>query len=114
MVNFYDRGDIEDERAIGWNSAQWITKDVVRFTTFDGVKDVYLNFPSINNPEVDVKQQGKEETKENTSFPSISISTEEIESIIKMAENKEDGQAIEINGNRLEVRYDKLANERMK
>lgn len=37
-----------------------------------------------------------------------------MESIIKMAENKEAGQAIEINGNRLEVRYDKLTNERMK
>lgn len=40
-----------------------------------------------------------------------SISTEEIEFFIKVAEKKEDGQAIEINGNRLAVRYNKLAND---
>lgn len=40
-----------------------------------------------------------------------SICTEEIEFFIKVAEKKEDGQAIEINGNRLAVCYNKLAND---
>ncbi|MDU1847494.1 MAG: hypothetical protein E6778_18355 [Niallia nealsonii] len=105
MVNFYDGGGMEDENALGWKNAQWIMKDIVRFSTFDGVKDVYLNSSSTKITKID-DLQGKEE---NNSLPSVS--TEEIESFRKMAEKKEDGQAIEINGNRLEVRYDKLANE---
>ena len=103
MVRSSDMGDEGDESAIGWKNAQWITKDMVRFPTLEGEKDVYLNPTSIrNNP-----LQNKKE--ENQSFSSEM--KEKIETFMKMAEKKEDGQAIEINGNRLEVRYDKSANE---
>lgn len=100
MVRSSDMGDRGDESASEWKDAQWITKDVVRFPTLEGVKDVYLNPTSSRN---DTARQTKGEKR--------SVMTEEIESFMKMAEKKEDGQAIEINGNRLVVRFDKSANE---
>lgn len=103
MVRSSDMGDGGDESAIGWENAQWITKDVVRFPTLEGEKDVYLNPTSTRNNAIQNKKE------ENQSFSSEM--TERIDIFMKMAEKKEDGQAIEINGNRLEVRYDKSANE---
>ena len=40
MVRSSDMGDEGDESAIGWKNAQWITKDMVRFPTLEGEKDV--------------------------------------------------------------------------
>ncbi|MEM5597678.1 hypothetical protein AAHB53_17745 [Niallia circulans] len=64
---------------------------------------MYLNPTSTRNNAIQNKKE------ENQSFSSEM--TERIDIFMKMAEKKEDGQAIEINGNRLEVRYDKSANE---
>lgn len=67
---------------LGIDREQWITKDIVRFPTWQGIKDVYLN---------------PIESK---------VSHVEIEHFIEMVENKVNGETIIINGNRLTVSYD--------
>ncbi|WP_075980129.1 hypothetical protein [Bacillus massilinigeriensis] len=75
------------EDILGINNPIWITKDIVRFQTWKGIKDIYLN-PS-----------------------HLPVNTEEIEDFIDKAESNIDGETITINGNRLVTRYDELSGQ---
>ena len=75
------------EDILGINNPIWITKDIVRFQTWKGMRDVYLN-PS-----------------------HLPVNTEEIENFIDKAESNINGEKITINGNDLETRYDKLSGQ---
>jgi len=75
-------GAIDAEGTLGLNEAEWMTKNVVRFPTWKGMKEVYLN-------PVD---------------PSKSMA--DIEGFIQMAEDKVSGEILLLHGNRLETRFD--------
>ncbi|MEC1718690.1 hypothetical protein [Schinkia azotoformans] len=75
------------EDILGINNPLWLTKDIVRFQSWKGIKDVYLN-PS-----------------------HLPINTEDIENFIDKAASKTNGKSITINGNQLETRYDKLSGQ---
>ena len=87
------------EAALGLDNEIWFTENAVRFNTWQGVKEVYLN--SSESP-LDI-----ENTKEITG----KVTGEVIEEFIDMAENKEDGQTITINGNLLTIRHDEEADQ---
>ncbi|MBS4190395.1 hypothetical protein KHA94_09305 [Bacillus sp. FJAT-49705] len=76
---------LDAEVALGLGGEKWITKDIVRFPTWEGMKEVHLK-PS-------------------------SVRAADIEAFIEMAKNKESGQTITVNGNQLEIRYDELSGQ---
>lgn len=81
------------EGVLGLGREKWITSNAVRFFTWQGMKDVYLNS---SQPLID--SGNTEGDFENTK--------RSIEKFMKKATNKEDGQTITINGNLLTKRYD--------
>ncbi|MEK4029240.1 MULTISPECIES: hypothetical protein [Bacillaceae] len=87
MVN-YDRGiRLTAEEALGLGREQWITKNIVRFPTWEGMKDIHL-------------------------APSRSpVSSADIEAFINMAKNKKNGRTLTVNGNQLEIRYDEMSGQ---
>ncbi|WP_198671312.1 hypothetical protein [Paraliobacillus sp. X-1268] len=78
---------VGSEDILGLKREKWITKDTVRFPTWQGIKDVYLN-PSESQ-----------------------VSIEEIEVFIDMTDNKVNGETITINGNHLTVHYDETSGQ---
>ncbi|WP_210611188.1 hypothetical protein [Priestia flexa] len=76
------------EAALGAHNPTWVSKDIVRFNSWKGAKDVYL------------------------ASPSSSVSTKEIENFILKAKSNSDGETITINGNDFITRYDKKAGQR--
>ncbi len=75
------------EGVLGLGKEKWITDKIIRFSTWKGMKDVHLN-PSES-----------------------SVSAAEIEAFIDKVKNKDNGQTITVNGNRLEIRYDKASDQ---
>ncbi|WP_211263244.1 hypothetical protein [Lysinibacillus contaminans] len=82
---------IDAEGALGLGNENWITANAVRFFTWQGMKDVYLNSSQSSFDQDNTKKV--------------------IEEFIKMDKNKEDGQTIKVNGNLLTIRYDRLSNQ---
>ncbi|WP_175631843.1 hypothetical protein [Virgibacillus siamensis] len=76
------------KNTLGLNEATWVTKNVVRFPTSQGMKDVYLK-PS-ESPKKTVN---------------------DIEAFMELAKNKENGKSITVNGNRLTIRFDERSGE---
>ncbi len=75
------------EGVLGVGNEQWIADNIVRFSTWQGMKEVYLN-------------------------PSESlVIAAEIEAFMDKARNKDSGQTITVNGNRLEIRYDEASGQ---
>lgn len=75
------------EDALGLAGEKWITKNIVRFSTWQGMKEVHLNLSQ------------------------SLVNAADIEAFIDMAENKVSGQTITVNGNRLEIGYDELSGQ---
>lgn len=75
------------EDILGINNPFWLTKDIVRFQSWKGIKDVCLN-PS-----------------------HLPINTEYIENFIDKVARKTNGESITISGNQLETRYDELSGQ---
>src|SRR5699024_4670319 len=85
MVRRYEPG-MDAEGILGLGNEEWISSDIVRFPSSEGLKDVYLS-----------------------SLPESSES-ENIEELIKdfmeKAKRQENGQTIKVNGLQLTIRYD--------
>lgn len=79
------------EDALGMDTAEWITDDTVRFSTWQGIKELSLN-PS--------KSSGRAEDI-----------TADIESFMTKLESKESGETININGNQLVAHYDEATDQ---
>ncbi|MGM0751592.1 MAG: hypothetical protein ACQET6_06635 [Bacillota bacterium] len=73
------------------DTAEWITDDTVRFSTWQGIKELSLN-PS--------KSSGRAEDI-----------TADIESFMTKLESKESGETININGNQLVAHYDEATDQ---
>ncbi len=80
------------EGALGLGKEEWITENAVRFSTWQGMKDVYLS--------------------SSQSFSDNKNIEELIEEFIKLSKQKENGEAIMINGNMLTLRYDEASDQR--
>lgn len=90
----YPSGSFNAENALGLGIEEWLTANSVRFHTWEGPEDIYL----------DSSQSTLEADKtENTE--------EAIEQFMDKAEKREDGQTITVNGNTLTIRYDEAANQ---
>ncbi|WP_193224450.1 hypothetical protein [Bacillus sp. B1-b2] len=108
---------LDGKSALGLGAEEWITKDIVRFSTFVGNKDVILqnlpelkktieNYDKIQRDERLLTQKYNEQVEYSSE-----VDTTGIDHFMEMAEQKKDGETLEINGNRLVVRFDPLANE---
>ncbi|MBM7603053.1 hypothetical protein JOC75_001023 [Metabacillus crassostreae] len=86
------------EDVLGLGMEKWITANAVRFITWQGMKDVYLNS---SHPLID-----SDDSKGD--FENIEKS---IEKFIKKVTNKEDGEVITINGNSFSTRYDESSGQ---
>lgn len=78
---------MDAKNTLGLGGEDWVTEDIVRFPTLQGMKEVYLNLSD------------------------TSEIVNDIEAFIDMAENNESGESITINGNQLTIRYDELSGE---
>ncbi|MCR2823325.1 hypothetical protein [Lederbergia panacisoli] len=109
MVPYSDHSSGADtEGALGLGNEKWITKDTIRFSTWQGMKDVHLN-PSQSISSEDI--QDGTEGRGKLNMPQSSVDAADIEAFIERANNKMDGETIIINGNRLEIRYDKESDQ---
>ncbi|MDM8102513.1 MULTISPECIES: hypothetical protein [Oceanobacillus] len=90
----YPSESFNAENALGLGNVEWLTADSVRFHTWKGTEDVYLD-----------STQPSSETDETENLE------EAIEQFMDNAEKKEGGQTITVNGNTLTVRYDAAANQ---
>lgn len=80
-------GELDAKGALGVGEEQWITEDIVRFSTWKGLKEVQLNSTQ------------------------ASVNQEDIEIFIARSEDKENGYSITINGNHLETRFDESSGD---
>lgn len=90
IVRDYPSGN-DAEGVLGLGDEEWITANTVRFFTWKGMKDVYLN-------------------SSQSSFEPVD-SEKSIEKFMDQAKNMENGQTITINGNLLTIRYDEASNQ---
>ncbi|MCM3571348.1 hypothetical protein [Neobacillus mesonae] len=98
------------EDVLGLGKEEWIADDIVRFMTWQGMKEVYLHpSPSLTSSQ---DSKGKIEKREQkVKSPLSSNTAADIEAFITKMKHKEDGQIITVNGNRLEIRYDKTSGQ---
>ncbi|NRD78485.1 hypothetical protein HPT25_14050 [Bacillus sp. BRMEA1] len=101
---------VEAKSVLGLGKEEWISDDIVRFSTREGMKDVYLkpSHSSMSSRDVQNKTEKKEENIKTLRY---SETIADIKAFIVKMENKEDGQTLTVNGNRLEVRYDKASGQ---
>lgn len=85
-------GATDAEGALGLDNEEWLTANVVRFFTWQGMRDVHLNGAT-------------DSLKEKENIP------DEIEEFINKANNNEHGASITINGNMLTLYYDEEFNQ---
>lgn len=90
IIRDYPSG-IDAEGVLGLGEEEWITTNTVRFSTWQGIKDVYLS-------------------SSQSAFKSEELG-ELIEKFMKKAKNKENGQTITINGNLLTISYDEATGQ---
>ncbi|WP_052504537.1 hypothetical protein [Rossellomorea aquimaris] len=79
------------EDALGLGTAEWITDDTVRFSTWQGIKELSLNSSRSSGRTEDI--------------------TSDIESFMTKLESKESGDTINVNGNRLVAHYDEATDQ---
>ncbi|WP_449622912.1 hypothetical protein [Robertmurraya sp. Marseille-Q9965] len=93
---------IDADGVLGLEGADWVTDNIVRFSTWKGMKEVHLkpNQPIVSTPD-------SESEKDSQSV------TSDIEAFIEMVEKKQGGQILLVNRNRnrLEIRYDEAVNQ---
>jgi hypothetical protein len=82
---------LDAEDALGLETAEWITDDTVRFSTWRGIKELSLN-PS--------RSSGRAEDI-----------IADIESFMTKLESKESGETINVNGNQLVAHYDEATDQ---
>jgi hypothetical protein len=82
---------LDAEDALGLDTAEWITDDTVRFSTWQGMKELSLN-PSRSSERAE-------------DIPA------DIESFMTKLENKESGETINVNGNQLVAHYDEATDQ---
>ncbi|WP_179134602.1 hypothetical protein [Oceanobacillus timonensis] len=87
-------GGPDAEGALGLGNEEWLTANIVRFFTWNGTEDIYLD-PS----------QAPSETEETENLE------EDVEQFMDKAKKKENGQTITVNGNTLTIRHDETADQ---
>lgn len=90
-------GGADAESALGLGDEEWLTANSVRFYTWRGTEDIYLDASQASTE--------TEETEETENMEEV------IEQFMDKAEKKESGQTISVNGNTLTIRYDEAADQ---
>ncbi|SDD24925.1 hypothetical protein SAMN05421663_10875 [Terribacillus halophilus] len=101
-------GRSQAEDILGMNNSEWVGEDIVRFSTNDGIKELYLN-PSRLDEKSSTSPEPDSIDRNTSDFELIDSNT--IEQFIEKAEQKTDGDEISINGNIFVTRYDTLSGQ---